>query len=111
MADEPTILWPGLSGDEYKYWIYPIGRQFEDQGGNYIFAKTNAAGQWEPVYIGQTNELQRRFSEHGNEGACIERNKATHVHVHLKEPEQARKAEEKDLILLYQPPCNKQHVA
>ena len=53
MAHEGTINWPGASGREYKYWIYPIGTTFKDEPGNYVFSKKTSPGQWTPVYIGE----------------------------------------------------------
>lgn len=105
----PTCTWPGKSGKKYNYHVYPIGTNFVAQPGNYIFAKKNAKGYWVPVYIGQTDNLQRRLSNH-NEAACVRRNGGTHVHAHLNVIERDRLAEEKDLIQYWKPPCNDQHV-
>ena len=108
MSDQGTIMWPGKSGKEYKYWIYPIGASFKDAPGNYIFAKESKPGHWLPVYIGQTNSLSTRLANHEKE-SCAKRNGATHIHAHLNEREADRLAEEKDLILRWKPPCNEQH--
>jgi predicted GIY-YIG superfamily endonuclease len=110
MSEAPTINWPGKSGMQYKYWIYLIGTPFKESPGNYIFAKKNQAGYWVPCYIGQTENLGNRLENHEKE-LCAKRNGATHIHVHGNgNAEQARKAEEKDLILQWQPPCNDQYV-
>ena len=43
--------------------------------------------------------------------ACAKRHGATHIHAHLTSGgESIRKAEERDLILRWQPPCNEQLV-
>jgi len=108
MTDAPTIMWPGLSGTEYKYWIYPIGSAFKKEAGNYIFAKETTPGHWLPCYIGQTEDLNDRLGDHEKE-ACAKRNGATHIHAHLTAGGEAvRKAEEKDLIQKWRPPCNEQ---
>ncbi|MFA5293773.1 MAG: GIY-YIG nuclease family protein [Phycisphaerae bacterium] len=108
MSEAQTILWPGLSGKEYKYGIYPIGTSFKKEPGNYIFAKQNTQGYWTPCYIGQTENLDERLGNHEKE-ACAKRNGATHIHVHLTSGgESIRKAEEKDLIQKWKPPCNEQ---
>lgn len=39
MTDVPRINWPGKSGEQYQYWIYPIGTAFKEVPGNYVFAK------------------------------------------------------------------------
>ena len=109
MADAPTILWPGKSGKEYKYSIYPINTELRDSPGNYIFAKETKPGHWYPVYIGQTNSLKTRLSGHEKE-ACSKRNGATHIHAHTSGGEAERLAEEKDLITRWQPACNEKLV-
>lgn len=108
MTEAPTIKWPGLSGKEYQYWIYPMGSSFMKKPGNYIFAKESSPSHWTPCYIGQTENLDERLGDHEKE-ACAKRNGATHVHTHLTTGgESVRKAEEKDLIQRWKPPCNEQ---
>jgi hypothetical protein len=106
MAETPTIMWTGKSGVDYKYWIYPIGTEFKEKAGNYIYARRPKPGFWSPVYIGQTGNLDSRLASHEKEECAIEHG-ATHVHVHLSgDGEDGRCREEKDLILRWQPPCN-----
>lgn len=108
MADE--IYWPGQSGKKYLYGVYEIETSFKDVPGNYIYAKKNNSGNWTPLYIGQTENLGQRLEDHEEE-SCAKRYGATHVHVHGNEGgESARRAEEKNLILKWQPPCNDQYV-
>lgn len=100
--------WRGISGEFYCYSIHPIGTEFMDVPGNYIFAKTqeDSPGWWTPVYIGQTSNLNKRFDDHHKEDSIL-REGATHIHVHVASfIEQARRVEEKDLIDSYDPPCN-----
>lgn len=33
MTEAPIIMWSGLSGKKYKYWIYPIGSSFKKEPG------------------------------------------------------------------------------
>ena len=109
MAEAQTIMWPGKSGKEYQYWIYPIITEFKDSPGNYIFAKETTPGHWSPLYIGQTKSLKTRLSDHEKE-ACAKRNGATHIHANASGGEVGRLAEEKDLITHWKPPCNEQLV-
>jgi len=110
MSNAQTIKWSSKSGTQYEYYIYSIGTSFKEIPGNYIFAKKNDSGYWSPCYIGQTENLNERLGDHEKE-ACAKRNGATHIHVHGNgNGEKARKAEEKDLILKWQPPCNDQYV-
>jgi predicted GIY-YIG superfamily endonuclease len=106
MADAPSMLWPGKSGKEYKYWIYTIGTTFTDKkGANYIFAKETTKGSYKPIYIGQTDDLSERFDNH-HKMPCIKRNGATHIHVHINTDESSRLKEESDLIEKWNPICN-----
>ena len=110
MSEEQTIVWEGKTGAGYKYWIHPIGTTFKEVAGNYVFAKETRPGYWAPCYIGQTNNLNERLNNHEKE-ACAKRNGATHIHAHTDgSGETVRCAEEKDLILKWQPPCNEQLV-
>ncbi len=109
MGDDATIKWTGQSGQEYLYYIYRIADRLKHEGGNYIFAEETSPGRWAPRYIGQTEDLNDRLDDHEKE-ACAKRHGATHIHAHLNTNKQARLAEEKDLILKWQPPCNDQYV-
>ena len=106
MATE-TYDWEGLSGKSYKYYIYQA-YNFKAEPGNYIFAFESPSGGWIPIYIGETSDLSERFDNH-HKAQCIRDHGATHIHVHLSsDDENVRLEEEKDLIGLYQPPCNGQ---
>lgn len=110
MAEAPRINWPGKSGRQYQYWIHPIGTTFKEEPGNYIYAKETQPNSWRPCYIGQTNNLDERLEGHEKE-VCAKRQGATHIHAHTNgNGEVGRRAEEKDLILRWQPPCNDQYV-
>jgi len=101
-----TITWDGISGRENRYEIFPIGRSFKALPGNYIFAKETSPGTFVPIYIGQTKNLSERFDDH-HKMPCIKRNGATHIHVRINNGgENARLAEERDLIRRWNPRCN-----
>ena len=105
---EKTIMWSGASGKEYKYWIHPIGTSFKDTPGDYIFAKETAPDRWAPVYIGETDSLKKRLSNH-EKMPCVKRYGGRHVHVHTSSAdEKTRTAEESDLLKKWDPPCNKE---
>lgn len=100
------IDWEGQSGKKYRYWIYPIGQSFKSVPGNYIFAKETSPNTWRPIYIGQTSDLSERFDNH-HAMPCVRQNGGTHIHVHQNGAgEQARRAEEADLIAHWKPDCN-----
>ena len=109
MADEPTVEWEGKSGKKYTYWIDPLGAIMKAEPGNYIFAREVPPNNFEPVYIGETGDLNDRLNVKPHEKMpCIQGNSATHIHTHTNDKgEKARRAEETDLIERWDTPCNK----
>jgi hypothetical protein len=102
----PTIIWAGASGERYVYWISPIDSSFKDEAANYIFAKETTPGRWTPIYIGETENLRERLSNH-EKMWCIRRHGGTHVHAHVTAGGQSvRRKEEADLVAKWDPPCN-----
>lgn len=100
-----------LEGRVRQGYVYPLPRDwnlnFKAEAANYIFAKVSPQNYWQPIYIGQTSDLSERFDNHHAQ-PCISRNGATHIHAHTNSAgEQARRAEETDLIQDHSPPCNK----
>ena len=95
-----------LPGTEYLYEIYPIRTPFKPVSGNYIYAKQSEDNNWIPIYIAQTRDLHQRLEGHVTLDDAMA-NGATHVHVHYDTAGQAaRHAEERDLLLRWQPVCN-----
>jgi hypothetical protein len=109
MADERTIMWSGISGKTYKYWIKPIGTSFKSEPGNYIFAKETSQQTWIAIYVGETDNLDRRLSNpdsHEKIG-CVRRNGGTHIHAHTSSDNTTtRRGEEADIRDKWNPPCN-----
>ena len=103
-----TVQWPGKFGKDYEYQVFELPVNFESGfgAGNYIFAKISPQSQWMPVYIGQTGDLSERFDEHPAR-LCIRRNGATHIHAHRNPNQGSQLAEELDLLVAWNPTCNK----
>jgi hypothetical protein len=103
-----SIMWPGGSGRQYWYAIYPRHWRFgPGQPGNYIYAVESAPSRFLPLYIGQTDDLNRRLLEHDSEFNLF---RATHLCAHFNYYDYGafgRLAEERDLIELWQPACNR----
>ena len=102
----PFINWPGQSGKEYQYEVYPIDAAFQAMPGNFIYAKQSEDGSWIPIYITQTRDMHQRLEGHVSLDDAVA-NGATHIHVHYCTTGQAaRCTEERDLIQRWQPVCN-----
>lgn len=98
--------WTGASGTKYLYDIYPIGTDWDDTPGNYVFAKRSTEpAKWDGIYIGETESFKDRLPHH-NELPCINRNGATHIHIRTNNSETTRLAEERDLLANHTTPCN-----
>jgi hypothetical protein len=104
-----TLL-TGASGREYFYTPYPWGTRWHADPANYAFGWQDDAGLWQIAYIGETANLRSRMATHGQWKAAAKRG-CTHVLVNLNAGGMAaRRAEEQDLILKYQPVLNAQHL-
>lgn len=99
-----TVNFTTPRGNTYVYYAHPIGTSFKSEGGNYMFAYQRG-NVWYPAYVGQTNNLNARISNHEKLPTAI-RHGATHVLSHLNASEQARKTEEAELIAWLRPVCN-----
>ena len=96
MAKPQIETWHGMSGKQWKYFVYPLPYSFAaKQKGNYIFAKISDGG-WAAIYIGE-GDLKERVSN-PDQGDCITSKGATHIHVRLNADEQSRKDQEGDLL-------------
>jgi len=99
-------MWPGQSGKEYQYEIFPIETVFRPLPGNYIYARQDEDGNWVPLYVAQTRDMHQRLEGHEKLQDSLEAG-ATHIHAHYTTTGQAsRCSEERDLIERWAPPCN-----
>ena len=88
--------WRGSSGDLYDYQVLALGTPVREVLGTYIFARRNATGCWDAVYVGQgrlTTDLNSHFL-----GREIRARAATHVHFHENAFETARRIEVADIM-------------
>jgi hypothetical protein len=105
-APSNVVNWPGKSGTNYPYEVYPLDASFPSLPGNYIYAGTAADGSWVPIYVAQTRGMHQRLEGHVHAEDAMAQG-ATHIHVHLSNTGQAaRCSEEHDLIQLWHPVCN-----
>lgn len=106
-----TIEWQGKSGASYRYWFLAdlTSEGIKAEAGNYAFVKQLPNGNFIPLYFGESNNLRVRIPGH-EIWSDAKRLGATHVMGHTTpNGEQARLAEERDLIQYWNPPLNTQH--
>ena len=109
MLTERTIFWPGITGEQYRYSIYPIGISIEPVPGNYIFAREVSPQTWTAVYIGETDNLNELLTgiDVNEKILDIRRYGATHIHVHNHGSDVNRRQREVlDISRKFHPPCN-----
>jgi hypothetical protein len=105
-----TLL-TGASGRSYFYTPYPWATRWRADPANYAFGRPDAeTGEWHIVYVGETANLLGRMRTHARWEAAAKLG-CSHVLVNLNAGGMtARRAEEQDLILQYQPPLNELHL-
>ena len=101
----------GTSGHQYIFQVYPIGTEFKDIGGVYIFTRremnSNGNVMHNLLYIGQTNSLPDRITRFHHKWEGIVRNGGNCVCVYSELNHPNRNTIENDLIHNYQPPLNR----
>jgi hypothetical protein len=106
MGDLGIHLWSGQSGQKYRYTVYMFGTAFGPGPANFIFARETRPGQYQALYVGQTQDLSEPFDD-PVALECLKQGRATHIHVrHSDAREEIRRAERSDLISACDPPCN-----
>jgi hypothetical protein len=102
----------GLTGRPYYYRPYDRFTDWLDCPANYAFACVNRLiGGWTILYLGEALNIRDRMSGHDRWDDALAVG-ATHVLGHANSTdEEARKAEERDLIARYNPILNVQHRA
>lgn len=104
-----TITLTGKSEREYEFDMYPIDTNFKSTGVVYYISnrieKQDGTGRHTAVYIGQTEDASKRFSNHHKE-SCFKKNNANCISVYQESNENDRLDIETDLTRAYDPPCN-----
>ena len=96
--------WAGQSGELYTYEVFDWPARLTPGPGNYIFATSTAAGDWNPLLVGECADLSTlALQDRLRSGAG--RHPATHVHVRLNfNPSSVRRREVSDLAEHWTPP-------
>jgi hypothetical protein len=104
-----TIDYKGKSGKTYTFNIYAFDSSWNSVSAVYIVThrvKNNNSGYTHTtIYIGQTDNLKERFSNHHKQG-CFARNNANCLCILLETNEQTRLSIESDLLASHNTPCN-----
>jgi hypothetical protein len=102
---QQTLSLTGKSGKIYAFELYVLNTSFREVGGLYAFSKQATATTHTIIYIGHTQDLSSRFTNHHKE-ECIDGQGATYISVCQMPNEIDRLVAEKDLLANYNCPCN-----
>ena len=101
-----SVIWVGRSGATYSFAAHPMDERLGDQGGIYIFARRDVAGNgWNAICIGEADNFARELHAHPKR-QCARNHAATHLHILPQADGEARRAAVRDLIARWHPPCN-----
>ncbi len=107
-----NVYWTGASGQQYQFQLDPIGTDYKERPGVYIFCKAASNGNFDACYIGETENLRSRLS-----GGLLAHHRvdsiraagATHIcTLHVPGPLALREGIETDLRRAIRTPCNLQ---
>ncbi|MDE2020313.1 MAG: GIY-YIG nuclease family protein [Patescibacteria group bacterium] len=108
----PIVIWVGASLRRYEFQLHPIPIVYLERPGVYIFCSRAINGNWNAIYVGETDNFSRRLT---NELATHHRWKsiraagATHIcTLHVPGHDSLRLQIETDLRHSLNPPCNRQ---
>lgn len=57
-----NITWRGASEQPYTFEAHPVGTQFNPVSGVYIFCRKLVSGNWEALYVGETQSFKQRLN-------------------------------------------------
>jgi hypothetical protein len=106
------ISWAGASGTLYEFQLHAIGAIYRPIEGVYIFCKQLGNGRFGALYVGETDNFQRRLthelrSHHSFQNVRL--HGATYISTrHVGGNRSYRLYVETDLRNSLNPPCNKQ---
>ena len=106
MSKLGTYTWTGESGQKYVYTRYSTDTAWKKEvSANYICASVEGST-FDAVYIGQTEDLRKRMSNH-EKWPCCKQYGVNEIHINRDaESEEERLEQEDDLVDNYEPPCN-----
>jgi excinuclease UvrABC nuclease subunit len=92
----------------HEFTVFNPDAAWNEVGGVYIFCGS-VKNQWQPFYIGKTDNFRTRFSSHEVWDKAAKLG-ATHIHAMTIPTDAARDKVEQELIKTWKPPLNIQHV-
>ena len=98
----PTATWRN-----YKFNVYEPGPGWHEVPAVYIFARRVQGSSWIALYIGETDNLRTRLTNHEKWPAAVQL-KASHIHTRRVDDREQRLQLETYLRQEFDPPLNLQ---
>lgn len=106
------VDWIGLTGRKYTLETHPMPVLFRPLAGVYLFCKPANNGKWDAIYVGETDNFNRRLNDQFSTHNAIDRLQRclpTHIGVLYSIPDRSLRLHiESDLRNSLKPPCNMQ---
>lgn len=51
------MIWEGLSGRKYEFWVYSLKRNFAAFGAVFVYARATSSGDFNMLYANQSNRM------------------------------------------------------
>ena len=100
MSEDHPVWW-----DDLEFKVYdPSVTAWNEVGAVYIFVR-HVQEEWYAEYVGQTENLKKRLSDHDKWGEAFSRG-VNQVHARTEQVEWTRLNVESRLIQRYRPPLN-----
>ncbi len=80
MRSRKQHRWQGQSGELYTYDVYEWPIRLSSGPGNYILARCISPGEWQPVLIGECDDLSALVDDGRLRNGFV-RDGVTHIHV------------------------------
>jgi len=104
MATDKIVI-AGYFGTSYPFSIYVNDSYWNEVPGVYFVTKKDSLNKYMPLYVGITENLKQRFSNH-HKLQAFQRQGWTHLGFLYEPDEVKRRAIERDLLLNYCWECN-----
>ena len=104
-VNQQTITLTGASGAQYSFNLYSKSLYWKSVPGVYIILRKNISGKYDPIYVGETEDLGDRIPNH-HKLRCFERNGWTHLGFHYEDNSSRRLYIENDILQNYNWVCN-----
>ena len=104
--DRDMMVWPGFFGRDYEFLVFSVKKTFSPFGAVFIYASRHKNGEFEMLYINQTDRMDM-VATNPIADFIIKEYQPTTLHVWKCPSVDDRKDVMLDLIMKHNPPGNR----